>query len=718
VKSLARWAFRNKFIVFATWIAAFAGLTVSANMVGAQYGDSFSLPGVDSTKALSLLGEAFPRQSGDNESVVFRVKTGTVNDPSVKFAMERAFVAIASIPSVGTVKSPYDPQNSRQISDDHQTAYASVVFEKEARSIPVDDVRLLIALGSKERTNNLQIEFGGQAIGDLNRPKGSVGTMIGVAAAAIILFISFGSFLAMLLPIGVALLALGTATAGVTLLTHVISIASFAPMLGSLIGLGVGIDYALFIVSRYRREISNGAEPEDAAITALDTSGRAVIFAGATVCIALLGLLVLRLSFLDGVAVAASLTVLVTMIAAITLLPALFGLIKRHVFSRRSRTKIDAGSINDHSQSYWGRWATAVARKPIPLSLAAVAVMAVLVIPYFSLQLGSSDQGNNPPSSTTHKAYDLLAHGFGAGTNGPLLVIAQLKTPADRQALAEVATALRSEAEVAAISPVTINPSQTIGFIQVIPTTGPQDIKTSNLIKDLRNRLIPNAIGEANTKIYVGGATAIFDDFASVIAGKLPLFIGVIVFLGCLLLLLAFRSFAIPLTAAVMNLAAAGASFGVVVALFQWGWGEKILNIGRGPIESFLPVIMLAILFGLSMDYQVFLVSRMHEEWINTKDNSRAVITGQSDTGRIITSAALIMILVFSSFVFGGEKVIKEFGVGLAGAVFIDAFILRTILVPALMHLFGKANWWIPKSVDRYLPHLSVDQTEDVIHQG
>ena len=712
MKSFGGWAFRNKFIVLLVWIATFAGITATAHAMGSQFSDSFSLPGIESTKALTLLSQAFPRQSGDAESIVFHVKTGTVNDPSVKAAMTEVFSGVSTISSVGTVKSPYSPQNALQISHDQQTAYASVVFAKRARAIPNRDLQSLISLGAKARTSNLEVEFGGQAVGQLNRPKGNPGEIIGVIAAAVILFISFGSFLAMLLPLSVALLALGTASSGVTLLTHLMGVASFAPQLGSLIGLGVGIDYALFIVSRYRKEISDGVEPEEAAATAINTSGRAVLFAGATVCIALLGLLVLRLSFLNGVAVAASLTVLITMIAAITLLPALFGLMKRRVFSRRSRKKLVAGSRRDPATGYWARWAKTVSRRPIPLSIAALAVIAVLTVPYFSLHLGSSDQGNNPSNTTTRKAYDLLAQGFGPGTNGPLQVIAEVKNLADQQALQNVATALKSEPGVAEVSPIINSPSGTVAFIQVIPITGPQDLKTSNLIKDIRQNLIPKVLAGTPTKIYVGGTTAIFDDFASVIAGKLPLFITVIVLLGCLLLLLAFRSFAIPITAGVMNLFAAGASFGIVVAAFQWGWGQKLLNIGKGPIESFLPVIMLAILFGLSMDYQVFLVSRMHEEWINTKDNSRSVITGQSDTGRIITSAALIMILVFSSFIFGGEKIIKEFGVGLAAAVFIDAFILRTILVPALMHLLGKANWWIPHSVDRVLPHLSVEATE------
>ena len=513
----------------------------------------------------------------------------------------------------------------------------------------------------------------------------------------------------MLLPLGVALLALGTASGIVTLLTHVIGIATFAPILGSLIGLGVGVDYALFIVSRYRREIARGVEPEEAAVTAVNTSGRAVTFAGATVCIALLGLFVLRLSFLNGVAIAASLTVLVTMVASLTLLPALFGVMKRKVYNRRNRKSIDAGTHKDMEKSLWARWSRTVAKRPIPLAVLAVILVAILAIPYFSLQLGSSDQGNSPASTTTRKAYDLISQGFGKGSNGPLQVIASVKSAADSAALATVAKDLATTPGVAYVSPVIAPPSTGVSFISVIPTTGPQDVKTSALIKKIRTQIIPMALNGGHTEMHVGGITAIFDDFASVIGSKIPLFIGVIVLLGCLLLLLAFRSLVIPLTAGIMNLAAAAASFGIVVAMFQWGWGQKILNIGAGPVESFLPVIMLAILFGLSMDYQVFLVSRMHEEWVATGDNEKSVVTGQAETGRIITSAALIMITVFASFMFGGEKIIKEFGLGLAAAVFIDAFILRTILVPALMHLFGKSNWWLPKSVDKALPQLSVE---------
>jgi RND superfamily putative drug exporter len=715
MKALGLFAFRKKWYVIGFWLVAFFGVTAVAQSVGSAFSDSFSLPGTDSTKALSLLGKAFPRQAGDTETIVFHVKSGSVNDSAVKSAMQSVFTKVSALPSVGAVKSPYDPMNALQISKDQKTAYAPVVYSVDARLLKTADVQALVNIGKAAGTSNLEVDFGGQAVGQLNAPKGSPGEIIGIFAAGIILFISFGSFFAMLLPLGVALLALGTASGIVTLLTHAIGIASFAPILGSLIGLGVGVDYALFIVSRYRREISRGVEPEEAAAKAVDTSGRAVLFAGATVCIALLGLFVLRLSFLNGVAIAASTTVLVTMAASLTLLPALFGVMKRRVHSRRSRKSIDSGTVKDHEQRAWAKWSRTVAKSPRSLALGAIGVIVLLSIPFFSLHLGSSDQGNNPKGTTTRSAYDLLATGFGAGTNGPLQVIAQIKSPSDTTALQSVAKSLATTPGIVQVSPVITSPDGTVALLQVIPSTGPQDIKTSNLIKSLRSTVIPQALAGSKTAIYVGGTTAIFDDFASVISGKLPLFIGVIILLGCLLLMLAFRSIVVPLTAGVMNLFAAGASFGIVVAMFQWGWGQKLLNIGSGPIEAFLPVIMLAILFGLSMDYQVFLVSRMHEEWLHTKENSKAVIVGQTETGRIITSAALIMITVFASFVFGGEKVIKEFGIGLSSAVFIDAFVLRTVLVPALMHLFGASNWWIPSWLDKRMPHLTVDPAESEI---
>jgi RND superfamily putative drug exporter len=429
----------------------------------------------------------------------------------------------------------------------------------------------------------------------------------------------------------------------------------------------------------------------------------------------MLGLLLLGISFLTGIGIAAAIMVAFAVAAAITLLPAMFGMFGMKVLSRRERRKIrDGVALQNDGSGFWASWARFVERKPVLLSVFALAIMVVLAIPAFSIHLGSSDQGNDPDSSTTRKAYDTVAAAFGPGFNGPLVLATQTSSPAAQAALGRLTTTLRATHGVASVAVVPSAPNSDISVVQVVPTTSPQSDDTANLIDHLRQDVIPGAVGGTDLRVYVGGQTAIFQDFGQVIADNLPIFILVVVLLGCLLLMLAFRSIVIPLTAAVMNLLAAGASFGVVVAVFQWGVGSEALNLGKGgPIESFLPVMLLAILFGLSMDYQVFLVSRMHEEWVSTGDNRRAVRAGQAATGRVITAAAAIMVCVFLAFVLGGRRQIGEFGLGLATAILLDALILRTILVPAAMQLFGRSNWLIPRWLDRVLPHVAVDVPDE-----
>jgi RND superfamily putative drug exporter len=579
--------------------------------------------------------------------------------------------------------------------------------------MPLAEIKHVMTVASTVASPQVKVYFGGNAFGQQNQKKGSPGEFFGFIAAAIVLLLAFGSIYAMFLPIGVAAFALAIASAATELLSHGISIASFAPILGSLIGAGVGIDYALFIVTRTRQGVKKGLSPRDAVVVAINTSGRAVIFAGITVCIALLGMLVLRLGYLNGVAIAASVTVLITMLASITLLPALLGFLGTRVLSRRERRVLKAeGHIDEAASGAWARWSTYVSNKPIRLATGALLAMVILCIPFFSLHLGAADQGTDPAGSTTRLAYDTLSKGFGPGFNTPLTIVGQTTTKDAPLALADVAAALHRLPSVAALSPAgepKVSGDTVTYLFSVVSKYSSQDARTLQLITDIRQKVAPVAHGV----LHVGGLTAIFADFATVISGKMPLFLGVIILLGCLLLMIAFRSLLVPLTAAIMNLLAAGASFGVVVAVFQWGWGASIIGSGSGPVESFLPVIMIAILFGLSMDYQVFLVSRMHEEWVHTGDNKTAITRGQAGTGRVITAAALIMICVFLSFVFGGQRVIAEFGIGLGGAVLLDAFILRTILVPAIMHLAGKANWWIPKAIDRVLPRVAIEVDDD-----
>jgi RND superfamily putative drug exporter len=399
------------------------------------------------------------------------------------------------------------------------------------------------------------------------------------------------------------------------------------------------------------------------------------------------------------------------MVAGVTLLPALLGFMGTRVLSRRERRRLtEQGPVEVQVAGFWARLGGYVSRRPALLAVSAGLIMVLLAVPALSMRLGFSDAGNGPATSTDRRAYDLMSEGFGPGSNGPLLLVAQMGSASDAAALAQLTETLESEPGVATVVSYPIPEDSPLAVAQVIPTTSPQDAETSALISQLRDHVIPAAEEGTGLRVLVGGHTAAADDFSGVITDKLPLFLAIIVAMGFLLLFVAFRSFVVPFTAAVMNLLSAAASFGVVVLIFQWGWGSEFLGLGRaGPVEAFQPVLMLAVLFGLSMDYQVFLVSRMHEEWVHTKDNRRAVIMGQAATGRVITAAAAIMICVFGAFIFGGQRVIAQFGVGLATAVFLDAFVLRTILVPALMHVLGKANWHLPRVIDRWLPHLTVE---------
>jgi RND superfamily putative drug exporter len=709
---------RRRWLVLVVWIAIFAGINIAAQTFGASYSNSFSLPGTNSTHALKLLQQGFKAKSGDADEIVFAVSQGTL--ASHEHTIDAMLARVAKLPNVGSVTSPFCPPSSAvacagafQLSNNHRIAYATVNFTKQANLLKKSQIRAVQNAGEAIRSKSLEVEFGGNAFSSLDQPAGSPGEGIGLLATAVVLFLAFGSLFAMLLPLGVALFAIGIASAATTLLSHGLSIAQFAPILGSLIGLGVGIDYALFIVTRSRQNLKQGMSTEEAIVTSVNTSGRAVLFAGITVCIALLGMLLLGFSFLDGLGIAAALTVAITMFAALTLLPALLAFQKHRVLSRRERRKLAAeGPEPTVIEGGWQRWARYVAKRPRELSLAALIVIVALGLPIFSLHLGISDAGSDPSGTTTRMAYDLLAKGFGPGFNGPLTIVGSLHNGADKATMNALDASIVGKPDVALVAPLQTNPQGTVGLIYVISKSSPQDTKTGELITMLRNHYIPDATKTSHTAIYVGGQTALANDFSGVLDSKIPLFVTIIVILGCLLLMVAFRSILIPLTAAVMNLLAVAASFGLVVAVFQWGWGSSLIGSGSGPIESYLPIVMIAILFGLSMDYQVFLVSRMHEEWVNTNSNEDAIIHGQANTGRVITAAALIMVCVFFSFAIGGQRIIAEFGIGLGGAVLMDAFILRTVLVPSLMHFFGKANWWMPKWLDRVVPHVAVEAND------
>src|SRR4051812_7911431 len=714
MRSLARWCFDHRFVVLAAWVAALVALGGLSAAAGSGYTDSFSLPGTESTTALNLLKDNFNTESTDTNQVVFAADD--VNPPQTKARIVKTLNAIGKGPHVERVDSPFARgAGARQISKDGKVAFALVHMDGEQpiADVPKSAYDKLISTAEAARGDGLQVELGGNGIQQATQqPGGGPSEFLGFIAAAFVLAIAFGSLWATILPLVTAVLALGCGLSATGLLAHLINIATFSPTLATLIGLGVGIDYSLFVVTRHRNAIKAGRDPRAACVRALNTSGRAVLFAGATVIVALLGLLVLGISFLNGVAFAAAIVVLTTMTAAVTLIPALLGIIGIRALSRRERRRLaERGPSDPKLEGFWPRWAQTVQNHRVPLAIGALVVMLVLAIPALGLRLGSSDAGQDPASTTTRKAYDLLAKGFGPGFNGTFQIVA--RTPngkADLPRVQQLRQALSETDGLAAVSPPVPSPNGRIALIEARPTTAPQDAATSRLIDTPRTRVIPGAAD--GLPVYVGGLTAIFDDFAGVLTDKLPLFIFVIIALGCLLLMIAFRSLLIPLTAAAMNLLAAGAAFGVVTAVFQKGFLAGPLGVGTGPIEAFLPVMMLAILFGLSMDYQVFLVSRMHEEWANTHDNPHSVRIGQAATGRVITAAATIMILVFGSFLLSGQRVIAEFGIGLSSAVFLDAFVLRTVLVPAVMHLIGARNWWLPRGLERRLPRVAVEGAE------
>ncbi|SMQ19101.1 putative drug exporter of the RND superfamily [Streptomyces sp. Ag82_O1-12] len=712
--ALARWCVQRRLLSVMLWLLAFAGVAAGAAVAGTTYSNDYQVPGTESGRASELLHEGFPRLGGDSDTVVWHTTSGSVRAADVEQTMTRTLDRIENLPGVASVTSPYGGPGTGRVSEDGHTAYASVTFDDQAENIARSQAKAVVDTAKSAETDGLQVELGGSAVALTESSGGHVAEIVGVIVAAAVLFLAFGSLAASLLPIATALVGVGTAYAGIVLLGHAMTVADFAPMLGMLIGLGVGIDYALFIVTRHRRGLKRGLSVAEAATNAVATTGRAVVFAGATVCIALLGMLILRLSFLNGVAIAASLTVILTVAASVTLLPALLSLIGMRALSRRERRRLaEHGPEPELPTGFAARWSAFVERHPKVLGAVALVVMGVLALPTFSLHLGTSDQGNGPKTATTRQAYDLLADGFGPGVNGPLTLVTKVDGADDKLALDNLDGTLRATDGVASVTPVTFDSGGHTAYLTVVPESSPQSQHTSDLVDRLRGEVLPRAESGTSLDVQVGGMTAGYDDFADVIVSKLPVFVGAVIGLGCLLLLLAFRSVGIPLKAAAMNVAAVASAFGVVVAIFQWGWGSELLGLGSaGPIEPFLPVIMVSVLFGLSMDYQVFLVSRMYEEWLETGDNRRAVRVGLAETSRVINSAAVIMISVFLAFVLSGDRVIAMFGIALAAAVALDAFVLRTLLVPALMHLLGGANWWLPRWLDKRMPRISIEPPE------
>jgi putative drug exporter of the RND superfamily len=724
VKKLASWCVRHRTATIVSWVLALLVVTVLSQTIGSAFKNNFELPGTQSSDAYDILKAANPQVSGDVERIVFAVPAGqSVTDPAVKSEIEAMLSKIESFPKVGQVSSPYAEGAGTQISKNGRVAYATVTFSVQATAISTKQASHFVAIATAPANHDLTIAVSGQ-VAEQSLPQKSSGELPGILLALIVLLIVFGSLFAAGLPLISAVLSLGTATGVIALASHALNVPTFADQVVLLIGLGVGIDYALFIVTRHRQGLMAGRSTEDSIITAVDTSGRAVLFAGMIVCIALLGMLALQVGFLVGLAIAASIGVAFTMLAALTFIPALLAFIGPRVLSRRQRRSLAQDGpriVGAGSKGFWPRWADFIQRRPLIPALLALLVVVLLATPFFGMRLGNADQGNDAVGTTTRTAYDLLADGFGSGFNGPLQLVAVTTSAQEQAAFKAAVDKVATAPGVATVTPAFALPSKdgkTVMLAQVFPTTSPQAAETTTLVQTLRSTTLPAATKGTGVNVLVGGITAAFVDYSDVLSSKLPLFVGIVVLFSFLLLAAVFRSILIPLTAAVMNLLSIGAAYGAMTAVFQHGVLGGVFGVSRqGPVEFFIPVMMFAILFGLSMDYEVFLVSRIHEEYLKTGDNATAVRNGLAATGKTITAAALIMILVFGSFIFGGLLVIKEFGVGLAVGVAVDALFIRMAIVPAVMQMLGKANWWYPHWLDRITPRLSVDPSEHAVSE-
>ena len=705
LRALARFCYRRRRLVVGIWIAALVGINVLASVVGTNFTTNFSAPNTESTRAANLLRANFKAQSGDSVQVVFEGKP-SMHDPAVREQVRTFRAALSEVPHVTGVSDPYPTPGS--ISKSGTVALANAQLDDKAQNISNSVGSQIIDLAEAHSTPQLTVHVGGQLIQQSERPSLS-GEGIGILAAIVILLIAFGSVLAMVLPIVVAIAGIAVGLPIIGLLTHAYPLQSFATTLATMIGIGVGIDYALFVVTRYRQGLQAGMDPEEAVVTAIDTSGRAVLFAGLTVIIALLGMLAIGLSFISGLGIGAAAVVALTVAAAVTLLPAALGFVGSNVDKWRLPWVHNDG--DGTRRTVWHRWAGFVQRHAGPVTVAGLAIVLVLAFPVLSLRLGFTDAGNDPKGTQTREAYDLLSKGFGPGFNGPFLLAIQLPPGADHSAdLGELQAAVAATPGVASATPALTNANGTTAVMRVYPTTSPQDEATSRLLHHLRRDVIPQATAGTGATVYVGGFAALTDDFSDLLGRRLPLFIGVVILLSFLLLMAVFRSILVPLKAAIMNLLSVGAAYGVIVAIFQWGWGKDLIGLGKeGPIQAFIPIMMFAILFGLSMDYEVFLLSRIREEYLRTGNNGQAVADGLSATARVITAAAAIMCTFFVSFVLGDNIIIKLFGIGFASAIFIDATLIRLVIVPSTMELLGDANWWLPRRLDRILPHLDVE---------
>jgi putative drug exporter of the RND superfamily len=700
---------------------------------GSKFNSNFNLPGTDSQAAVSLLSKNFPAASGEGDQVVFQAAHGsTIHSASVKAAATAALARVAKVPGVEAVGSPYSKTGAPQISRDGTVAFATVTWNKAPANVTNANALDLVNAAESADGPTVHVSLGGQSISNQESAGPGLSVAVGVIAALIILLIVFGGALfASLMPLLTAGLALVIGTSVISLLTHAMDVASVSTDLAVLIGLGVGVDYGLFIISRHRSGVKAGLSYEDAAAEAVNTSGRTVLFAGTTVCIALLGQFALGVSFLYGLSLSSAIAVALTMATSLTFLPAMLGFLGPKVLSRRERAALRAhGPTAEKTTGFWLGWAKFIEARKGLVALGALAVVVLIAVPITQLRLGSSDASTDPSSYTTHHAYTALAHGFGPGFNGPLQLVGHVSSRAGTARFDQFLNAAAHTHGVASVTPAVTSPNGKVVLATLYPSTSPQAKQTVSLVNYLRDDLIPHTEKGPSLAVHVGGETATDIDFSHVLTQKLPLFIAVVVLLAFLLLTAVFRSLLIPLVASIMNLLSIAAGLGALNAVFNLGWGASLLGLTvKSPIDAFIPVLMFSVLFGLSTDYEVYLVSRIQEEWqrlnptrsrhlepstpMAIRHNHRAITTGQAKSGKIIAGAATIMVLVFGSFLLSGDRILQEFGFGLAFAVLVDALIIRSLLVPAIMHRIGPANWAMPSWLDRIVPNLSIEAGDD-----
>jgi RND superfamily putative drug exporter len=692
--------------VLVVWVAVLvAVVAVGGFVVRGQFEDKFGQGHGDSRAAQDVLAQRFPASAGDTANIVFHAPAG-VRESSVVGRIADVVGRVGRLPHVVGVRGPFVP-GSGQVSPDGRTAYAVVQFDAKTASMSKGDLARVVTTARAAQRPGFEVELNGAPIDKALGINVGGSEYVGIVAAMLILLFAFGSLIAMGLPILTALFGLGVSIGIIDLFSRVLNVPTFGVELAAMIGLGVGIDYALFIVTRYRAALHSGHEPADAIAESLATSGRAVLFAGCTVVISLFGMMLLGQTFVYGLALGAISAVLLVMAAALTLLPALLGFAGRAIDRFHVPRILHRGT--DSGPTFWYRWSRFIQRRPVLTGGAALVVLLLLAAPLLSLHMAFTDEGTMPTSITSRRAYDLLARGFGPGVNGPLFVAVTIP-PGEEPALATLAERIAATPGVAHVTPPALNPTGDTALLVVTPRSAPQDQATQDLVHRLRTSVVPAVQRQTGTRVYIGGVTAAGIDVAGQFTERLWWVIVAVVAVSFLLLMAVFRSVVVPLKAAIMNLLSIGAAYGIVVAIFQWGWFGSVFSIGRpAPVDPWIPLMLFTILFGLSMDYEVFLLSRIREEWRRTGDNATAVANGLASTGRVITAAAAIMFFVFGSFVLSDVRVLKVFGLGLAAAVLVDATIIRCVLVPATMELLGDANWWMPRRLQRLVPTLGVE---------